>query len=793
MSQTNENWKDNMVLGSLKAIKLDERGKKQTIGDMAGWSKLTESKVIDGHLVKFVLTGEKSGVIVVDFDNRREYHDLTNIYHNENVLNREPIFDKTLYPTVETKNGYHIYFEYNDELLQPDKNLLNVDIQGNGKRVYAAGSKYKINETDWFEYKWINEDAPLQPVPERLLNYINDLSKKKNVVVKSVPVAVADTISDPEAIVKIKEYIELISNNFKNDRESWLRLVFAMKRCDIEEAYVREWSRTDDFVMTTEEWEKAWKSEDNREDGCGVGTIYHYAKASNELEYVRLKRKYKEYAFNLDCISESSLAALYDKLEGTNLVYCETDKEFYVWYNGKWRAECRDGMIIRRLISNALKNHFNERLINLVNSSLVDDDIKTQKTQLTDVLKTVERTGWLDKIWKELQSISKFKDIKVEFDCNPDIIGFTNKMKYNFVEKKWSAIEYSDYITMYAGCDYIEPTDEEYNRIDTLMNEIFPNEEIRRSYLSIMYSSCIGGKKDKFVIANGGGANGKGLLNELLKMLLGDYAYEAPVAIFTKEFKTGANPELANFHNKRLALVKEPDGTDKLMLGNIKSLCDNDSINARQLYKGDCVVKLCATLIMECNKRLKFTTKASNAETRRYMDILFQSTFTDDPKLLNNEYVDYIYPMNTHYKSREFQKAHLCGLFKYIIDNADATIYNPLCVRERTNEYIENEDNFRNWWLDEVSYEITHNPEDIVKVKSMFEYFKTSDYYNNLPKGDRPLLKNFRDMVCADKDLRIIYKDIIRPLNPHTGKYDKISSVLVGLKLAAPDCSDDDD
>ena len=47
-------------------------------------------------------------------------------------------------------------------------------------------------------------------------------------------------------------------------------------------------------------------------------------------------------------------------------------------------------------------------------------------------------------------------------------------------------------------------------------------------------------------------------------------------------------------------------------------------------------------------------------------------------------------------------------------------------------------------------------------------------------------------MVRADKDLRNIYKDSIRPLNPHTGKYDKISCVLVGIKLPVPDCEDDD-
>ena len=183
-----DEWTKKCVFGSIKAIKLDERGKKQTVCDMAGWSKLTETKIIDGHLIKFVLTGIKSGVIVIDFDDKEQYHDLTNTWHNETVLNREPIFDATEYPTVETKNGFHVYFQFTDQLLQPDKNSLNVDIQGNGKRIYFAGSKYKINETDSFEYNWIHQTS-LKPVPKRLMDFINDLSNKKNLIVKATPIA----------------------------------------------------------------------------------------------------------------------------------------------------------------------------------------------------------------------------------------------------------------------------------------------------------------------------------------------------------------------------------------------------------------------------------------------------------------------------------------------------------------------------------------------------------------------------------------------------------------------------
>ena len=138
-------WTSRLIVGSIKSMCLNERGKKETNGDMKGWAELETSKFIKGHEVFFVVTGQKSNVIVVDFDNEEDYRGLT--------MGVYPVFEADLYPTVRTKKGYHVYFEYTDTLLQPDKTKLNVDIQGNSKRVYFAGSKYKITDNDYFEYK----------------------------------------------------------------------------------------------------------------------------------------------------------------------------------------------------------------------------------------------------------------------------------------------------------------------------------------------------------------------------------------------------------------------------------------------------------------------------------------------------------------------------------------------------------------------------------------------------------------------------------------------------------------
>jgi hypothetical protein len=191
---------------------------------------------------------------------------------------------------------------------------------------------------------------------------------------------------------------------------------------------------------------------------------------------------------------------------------------------------------------------------------------------------------------------------------------------------------------------------------------------------------------------------------------------------------------------------------------------------------------------MELNIKLKFSGKPTNAEIRRFMDILFESTFTDDETLLNDKTLSNIHRMNKHYKSLNFQSSHICGLFKYIIDNADTTIYNPECVRERTKCYIEGEDTFANWYMEE--YDITGNENDLVKVKDMFEKYKTSDDYVNMKKDERPNLNRFTLMtIDTDKHLSSRHKKDHRYYID--GHQKRARCVLTGMRLKQDDPDDE--
>ena len=63
---------------------------------------------------------------------------------------------------------------------------------------------------------------------------------------------------------------------------------------------------------------------------------------------------------------------------------------------------------------------------------------------------------------------------------------------------------------------------------------------------------------ERFIIFNGSGGNGKGMINDILLMALGSYGLLGNNAILFECSKTGSNPEKANMDKKRVVIFREP-------------------------------------------------------------------------------------------------------------------------------------------------------------------------------------------------------------------------------------------
>jgi hypothetical protein len=147
----------------------------------------------------------------------------------------------------------------------------------------------------------------------------------------------------------------------------------------------------------------------------------------------------------------------------------------------------------------------------------------------------------------------------------------------------------------------------------------------------------------------------------------------------------------------------------------------------------------------------------------RIIDIPFESYFTSNAEEWDNE--AHIYPINSYYKSSEFQSTHKTALFKFILDNAPKELYIPEIIRDRSKKYVMNNDEMYDWFAS--VYECTNDENDILKMKDVYKYFQESELYNAKTKEQKRLLnyKGFIEYVSTSIAFKGKYKNDKKKIN----------------------------
>jgi len=324
------------------------------------------------------------------------------------------------------------------------------------------------------------------------------------------------------------------------------------------------------------------------------------------------------------------------------------------------------------------------------------------------------------------QGRTLLNDDSIEFDCNPDLFGCKNGV-LDLKEGLFRPARFNDYITWSCGFDFtpiakgvkylefdetkgedilyevMENNDDMGYMADiaVVMEQIFPNPEVRELMLFILSTGLSGTPVEKFFVFNGGGRNGKGVLNEFMKSVLGQYfTYVSPLIITENQKKKSsaqANPEIAKLDRIRYAVMKEPPENQLIQNSQVKDMTGGGELQARQNYSNNTRVRLNLTATMEVNVRLNFAENPKDADAERIVDVLFGSFFTDDETLHDPE--KHIYPLNTQLKTDEWRSNHrnamlnVLFLYQLIFINEGKGIidrYIPTCVKQRTMEYLQN-------------------------------------------------------------------------------------------------------
>jgi len=359
--------------------------------------------------------------------------------------------------------------------------------------------------------------------------------------------------------------------------------------------------------------------------------------------------------------------------------------------------------------------------------------------------------------------INAITDDDIKFDSNPYLFCFNNKI-YDLKSHTFISPNPYDYISLTTGYDYIDNLDEDKKletELEKLISSILPDEDEKKLYMTILATSLEGLNLQKFIIASGGGGNGKGLINELGCKTLGNYSYILPSNVLLGQQKKGSNPEIANMNNKRFVIAKEPESSEFINVEIIKDLTGTDEINARLNHSNDTQTFLKCTLVMECNDKPKLNNISQpDALLRRIIISHFKSTFVEQSFYdeLTTQEKENIFIGNSYYKTPEFKDKYKQILFNILIKyykkytetktktdvNACGVLPITKNIRQRTYDYLEASDIIKEF-LDET-YEKTSNDKDRVKLKNVIETFQGSNYFKNL-EAKMKKLYNYKGFI----------------------------------------------
>mgnify|MGYP003135546441 CR=1 FL=1 len=205
-------YKNQFIVHSFSKIQVklkDGKWKKEPIGLQPSWTELTKSSIDKSHSCFGLLTGEKSGILVLDFDDV----DLMDEY----AMKYPQIANA---PRVKTRNGYHLYFKWNSKFTQLPGKIGKLDIQGNGKQVFYVNTQYETETGETFTYEWDKNPEDIMELPDDLFNELKSHKKEKNNVVTP------DNGFQIECNDKLwKDIIENIKIKYIDEYPSWFHLV----------------------------------------------------------------------------------------------------------------------------------------------------------------------------------------------------------------------------------------------------------------------------------------------------------------------------------------------------------------------------------------------------------------------------------------------------------------------------------------------------------------------------------------------------------------------------------------
>ena len=680
------------------------------------WNELTKPEFDKNKNAVGIITGEKSNLLILDYDNKKHWKE--DIKHYPELLNYY----------VKTNRGYHSYFLYSDGLNNISRDLKNnnIDLQGNKKFIIAPPSKYKI-DNEIIKYK-LKSNNNLKILSNDLINYMIEKYKTND-----------QDIKDDEKINNdIIKMGNLINIKYLDNYDDWLKIIWSLKSENLyEEAKIIS-SRSKKYDAET--FDKYYDS--NKDNKISIGTFHYYVKHSNNREYERINNKKikteLKTEFNIrNFKSQKYMAEVFYNMNKDKYILSDDSWYEYNKYNIlKYKCDRKD-------YPNELLNILSEDLIKYVDEEYnkLDDKILIEK-EYDKILINLNSCNFLDGVKKFLRGYYYIEDFNNKLNKNINVLCFNNKL-YDYNIKDFRNVEKKDYISITTGYDAPTETDDKtLKEIDDLLWSVFEDAELIEYYKIINGLSLFTNKLQSLYIHAGTGSNGKGILNNIMSKCLNEYMGVCENNFLTSSYKAGApNPSLYNSKNKKYLSLSEPDNGEsncKFNIDLIKTLTGGDEITCRGLFKDNITYTPQFSIHIQLNNKPNLG-YLDNGILRRIKIIKYPNSFVDKPCRPNERLRDY--NLIDKIKDQKFINNYIMMLIKTAEKYKDTDYKNipiPQIVKDESEDYV-NENNPVLSFI-QNNLIITNDNNDRIRTSEIFKLYN-EDIHTEIKLNQKDMLK----------------------------------------------------
>ena len=609
------------------------------------WDEIYDEGVAKGHVNWQLYGSRKPGY---------EAYEVTNIC--ETIFEEEE--DEWSYFPVELKDfkiktniqklsaryTNHIEFELRKDVDDEYEKMKKKVVKNKNKKVKM---KLKANTNlDDIDYDQIDSQASLDQILNDVMNTEHPKFNYQFNEIYYYTMALPDSYYGPGSYNK------------------WIRVGWALKNTSKESflIWLKLSSQSVEFTyeQVPDMYEMWMTFEKNNEDGLTYKSIMYWVRTDNKTGFDEIRNKtvdyYVEYAIAHNGLDYDIANVLFNLYKHKYICVSLKNSIWYEFVKGRW-IETEGGVNLSLKISTDVFREFMKKCMEYQDKtetlSTEEEIEKNRQTvnKIMAILNNCKKTTAKKNFMKQAAELFYDSKFYQKLDSNPFLLACKNGV-IDFKTKTFRRGEPTDYISKSTNINYIKDidTNKEYTNttkeVETFMEQIFPNKNLRR-YMWEHLASCLIGTNENqtFNIYTGSGANGKSKLVDLMTKVMGDYKGTVPITLITQK-RVGignTSSEVVQLMGKRYAVMQEPSKNERINEGIMKEITGGDPIQARALFKETVTFTPQFNLVV-CTNTLFDIRSNDDGTWRRIRLVDFESKFHKNPYKDEKKFPKEMYP-----------------------------------------------------------------------------------------------------------------------------------------------------